>query len=44
MAGSGDAGRKDAAKAERREYFRELFRMQGELVKLQEWIVATGHK
>jgi polyphosphate kinase len=35
---------KDAAKAERREYFRELFRMQGELVKLQEWIVATGHK
>ena len=35
---------KDAAKAERREYFRELFRMQGELVKLQEWVVATGHK
>jgi polyphosphate kinase len=35
---------KAAAKAERREYFRELFRMQGELVKLQEWIVATGHK
>ena len=35
---------KDTAKAERREYFRELFRMQGELVKLQEWIVATGHK
>ena len=35
---------KDAAKAERRAYFRELFRMQGELVKLQEWVVATGHK
>ena len=35
---------KDAAKAERRAYFRELFRMQGELVKLQEWVVATWHK
>jgi polyphosphate kinase len=35
---------KDAAKAQRREYFRELFRMQGELVKLQEWAVARGHK
>lgn len=35
---------KDAAKAERRQYFRELFRMQGELVKLQEWVVASGHK
>jgi polyphosphate kinase 2 len=35
---------KDAAKAGRREYFRELFRMQGELVKLQEWVVASGHK
>ena len=33
---------KDAAKAQRREYFRELFRMQGELVKLQEWVVARG--
>ena len=35
---------KDTAKAQRREYFRELFRMQGELVKLQEWVVTTGHK
>lgn len=34
----------DAAKAARRQYFRELFRMQGELVRLQEWVVATGHK
>jgi len=25
-------------------YFRELFRLQGELVKMQEWVVATGHK
>lgn len=28
----------------RRFYFRELFRLQGELVKLQEWVVATGQK
>lgn len=28
----------------RRQYFRELFRLQGELVKLQDWVVATGHK
>lgn len=28
----------------RRKYFRELFRLQGELVKLQEWVVASGHK
>lgn len=28
----------------RRLYFRELFRMQAELVKLQDWVVATGHK
>jgi polyphosphate kinase 2 len=28
----------------RRAYFRELFRLQGELVKLQNWVVATGHK
>jgi polyphosphate kinase len=29
---------------ERRRYFRELFRLQGELVKLQDWVVHTGHK
>ena len=29
---------------DRRVYFRELFRLQGELVKLQDWVVATGHK
>ena len=31
-------------KAARRTYFRELFRLQGELVKLQSWVVKTGHK
>lgn len=31
-------------KESRRLYFRELFRMQAELVKLQDWVVATNHK
>ena len=31
-------------KESRRVYFRELFRMQAELVKLQDWVVQTGHK
>jgi polyphosphate kinase 2 len=29
---------------ERRDYFRELFRLRHELVKLQGWVVATGHR
>jgi len=33
-----------ASQSERRMYFRELFRLQGELVKLQDWVAATGHK
>ncbi|NGZ87194.1 polyphosphate kinase 2 [Duganella sp. SAP-35] len=36
--------RSAAAKEERRLYFRELFRLQAELVKLQDWVVHTGHK
>jgi polyphosphate kinase 2 len=28
----------------RRTYFRELFRLQAELVKLQDWVAATGQK
>ena len=28
----------------RRRYFRELFRLQGELVKLQDWVVQSGHR
>ena len=31
-------------RVDRQRYFRELFRLQGELVKLQSWVVATGHK
>ena len=35
----------DAAQREKRQrYFRELFRLQGELVKLQDWLVTTRHK
>ena len=34
----------DSTHATRNEYFRELFRLQGELVKMQDWIVATGHR
>ncbi len=29
---------------ERHRYFRELFRLQAELVKLQDWVAETGHK
>jgi len=32
------------ARSERLSYFRSLFRLQGELVKLQDWIVATKGK
>lgn len=31
-------------KAARKRYFQELFRLQGELVKLQDWVVHSGHK
>jgi polyphosphate kinase len=35
----------DAAwRADRQRYFQELFRLQGELVKLQDWVATTKHK
>ncbi|MCB2002354.1 MAG: polyphosphate kinase 2, partial [Rhodoferax sp.] len=34
----------DALAAQRRAYFHALFQMQGELVKLQDWVVHSGHK
>jgi polyphosphate kinase 2 (PPK2 family) len=34
----------DAEKDYRRDYFRHLFRLQAELVKLQDWVVASGEK
>ncbi|MET0266358.1 MAG: polyphosphate kinase 2 [Duganella sp.] len=36
--------RSETAREARRVYFRELFRLQAELVKLQDWVVHTGHK
>ncbi len=46
--GDADAGTApDGATPERLErqtYFRELFRLQGELVKLQDWVAASKHK
>jgi polyphosphate kinase 2 len=43
MAGS-EAHGTDESKTARLRYFRELFRLQGELVKLQDWVVANGHR
>jgi polyphosphate kinase 2 len=34
----------DEEKNARRRYFQELFRLQGELVKLQDWVVHSKHK
>ena len=34
----------DESKSARQAYFRELFRLQGELVKLQDWVVRSKHK
>ena len=39
---SGDAAPPD--REARRRYFRELFRLQRELVKLQDWVQHSGHK
>ena len=41
--GFSDQESKDSA-LDRRLYFKELFRLQGELVKLQDWVVAKGLK
>ncbi len=40
----GEAGVSQEARDTRRMYFRELFRLQGELVKLQDWVIETGHR
>ena len=34
----------EEARLPRAQYFRELFKLQAELVKLQDWVVATGKK
>ncbi len=38
------SGRPPEQQEMRRLYFRELFRLQGELVKLQDWVVHTGER
>jgi polyphosphate kinase len=35
---------KDASRESRNRYFKELFRLQGELVKMHDWIVDSGHR
>jgi len=44
MAESGLDAESQEYRDHRRRYFQELFRMQGDLVKLQDWVVRTGHK
>ena len=39
-----DGARSDEDKAARAFYFRELFRLQAELVKLQDWVAASRQK
>jgi len=34
----------DDEKTWRRQYFRELLHLQGELVKMQDWVMRTGHR
>lgn len=34
----------DASRESRNRYFKELFRLQSELVKMHDWIVDTGHR
>jgi len=35
---------KNSSQSARNQYFRELFRLQGELVKMHDWIVESGHR
>ncbi|GAP39008.1 polyphosphate kinase 2 [Piscinibacter sakaiensis] len=43
-AGAGRPGAADERAQARRGYFRSLLRLQGELVKLQDWVAHTGQK
>jgi polyphosphate kinase 2 (PPK2 family) len=40
----GVVGMSDEDREARRMYFRELFRLQGELVKLQDWVVSKKER
>jgi len=39
-----ETGSVEERRARRHQYFRDLFRLQGELVKLQDWVATTGQK
>ncbi|WP_421507374.1 polyphosphate kinase 2 [Erwinia rhapontici] len=39
-----DSKMEEGEKAWRKHYFRELLRLQGELVKMQDWVMRTGHR
>ncbi|WP_419718483.1 polyphosphate kinase 2 [Erwinia aphidicola] len=39
-----DEKMEEGEKAWRKQYFRELLRLQGELVKMQDWVMRTGHR
>lgn len=39
-----DAATAAAEREARSRYFKELFRLQGELVKMHDWVVASGHR
>jgi polyphosphate kinase len=41
---AGDVAHTQAEQSARQHYFRELFKLQSELVKLQDWVVARKHK
>ena len=44
LAGRAPGHSPDEARAQRQFYFHELFRLQRELVRLQDWVATTGHK
>jgi polyphosphate kinase 2 len=44
LLGTSPLPQSEAEKAYRRDYFRELFRLQGELVKLQDWVANTRQR
>jgi polyphosphate kinase 2 len=44
LPGVGSSADEAAEQAYRQDYFRQLFKLQAELVKLQDWVVASGQK
>ncbi|HTT14080.1 MAG TPA: polyphosphate kinase 2 [Burkholderiaceae bacterium] len=44
LPGAGSAAREENERSERLAYFKELFRLQGELVKLQDWVQQERRK